>query len=142
METLTKKGRALRRKFPRNNQKGFTLIEMLVVISILGILAAIVTISMVGVTKIAQDNANKAEVKTVQASLDTMLSQQKVDATLVCNGWSAANATTNMDIFPVATGSATGGQPLHSAYIHEAATHNHYWCDTQGAVHSPDVQGS
>ena len=35
--------RNLRKRLPKNNQNGFTLIELLVVISILGILAAVVT---------------------------------------------------------------------------------------------------
>ena len=45
----------------KNNQKGFTLIELLVVVSILGILAAVVTMSMVGVTKLAQNRAAATE---------------------------------------------------------------------------------
>ncbi len=51
----------------RKGQSGFTLIELLVVVTILGVLAAIVTLSLVGITTNAEKQACLQEYKTVQA---------------------------------------------------------------------------
>src|ERR1700694_461385 len=70
--------RALKRI--HKDQRGFTLIEVLVVMTILGILAAIVSISLLGVTANARSKAKEAEKATVQAAFDAMLSDQQVPA--------------------------------------------------------------
>ncbi len=65
------------RRFHRD-QRGFTLIELLVVITVLGILAAIVSISLLGVTSKARENAKRAELQTVQQAFDAMLQDQHI----------------------------------------------------------------
>ena len=121
----------------RGNQKGFTLIEMLVVISILGILAAVVTLSMVGVTRLAQDRADAAELKTVQVALDAMESNQQVPTTAICGGV-PAGGTKDMKLFPTATASPPPGLgtevALYPNYIHQQSTTHSYTCDSNGAV--------
>src|SRR2546430_16051733 len=57
----------------KKGQSGFTLIELLVVVTILGVLAAIVTLSLVGLTTNAQAKACEQEYKTVQAGLDAFI---------------------------------------------------------------------
>jgi prepilin-type N-terminal cleavage/methylation domain-containing protein len=57
----------------RKGQQGFTLIELLVVVTILGILAGIVTLSLVGLTTNANVQACSQEYKTVQAALDAYM---------------------------------------------------------------------
>lgn len=61
----------------RKGQRGFTLIELLVVVTILGILAGIVTLSLVGLTTHANVQACQAEYKTVQSALDAYLADQQ-----------------------------------------------------------------
>ncbi len=133
--------RGLLKKLAGSNQRGFTLIEMLVVISILGILAAVVTMSMVGVTNLAQSRANDAEKKTAQVALDTMANEQQIDAATVCTGTAATTPTKNMATFPVASSSPAGSQPpvgsaapLYPRYLRQAATHASYTCDATGVV--------
>ena len=57
----------------KKGQAGFTLIELLVVVTILGVLAAIVTLSLVGITTNAEKQACLQEYKTVQAGLDAYM---------------------------------------------------------------------
>ncbi|HEV2034885.1 MAG TPA: type II secretion system protein [Candidatus Dormibacteraeota bacterium] len=64
----------------RKGQSGFTLIELLVVVTILGVLAAIVTLSLVGLTTNAQAKACSQEYKTVQAGLDAYMANNNKDS--------------------------------------------------------------
>ena len=63
----------------RKGQQGFTLIELLVVVTILGILAAIVTLSLVGITSNANANACRQEYNTVQTAIDALMADNNVD---------------------------------------------------------------
>jgi prepilin-type N-terminal cleavage/methylation domain-containing protein len=62
----------------RKGQQGFTLIELLVVVTILGILAGIVTLSLVGLTTHANVEACNSEYKTVQAALDSYMASKNL----------------------------------------------------------------
>jgi general secretion pathway protein G len=64
----------------RRGQAGFTLIELLVVVTILGVLAAIVTLSLVGLTTNASVQSCKAEYKTVQAAIDAYMANNNLSA--------------------------------------------------------------
>jgi prepilin-type N-terminal cleavage/methylation domain-containing protein len=64
----------------RQGQRGFTLIELLVVVTILGILAAIVTLSLVGLTTNANVQACKQEYNTVQTALDAFIADNTLDS--------------------------------------------------------------
>src|SRR5260370_20011641 len=63
----------------RKGQQGFTLIELLVVVTILGILAAIVTLSLVGLTSNASVQSCNQEYKTVQSALDAFMANNNTD---------------------------------------------------------------
>ena len=63
----------------RKGQQGFTLIELLVVVTILGILAAIVTLSLVGLTTNANAQACNQEYKTIQTALDAFMADNNLD---------------------------------------------------------------
>ena len=62
----------------KKGQQGFTLIELLVVVTILGILAAIVTLSLVGLTGNATTQSCNTEYKTVQDALDTYMASNNI----------------------------------------------------------------
>jgi prepilin-type N-terminal cleavage/methylation domain-containing protein len=74
----------------KKGQSGFTLIELLVVVTILGVMAAIVTLSLVGLTTGAQTKACLQEYRTVQSGLDSYMAYFNLDSV------SPAGPTTDM----------------------------------------------
>jgi prepilin-type N-terminal cleavage/methylation domain-containing protein len=115
----------------RKGQQGFTLIELLVVVTILGILAAIVTLSLVGLTTHANVESCNSEYKTVQAALDSYMANKNVQ-TITAQG-----AFTN-DM----TGAAGGSVALYNAapsdtapnFTRNGTTQFYYEWDTFGRI--------
>ena len=127
----------------RKGQQGFTLIELLVVVTILGILAAIVTLSLVGLTTNANVQSCRSEYKTVQAALDAFMAANNVDT---ING---ATNTKDMTLgllpvqpTPVAYPSPSPGESLYNLnpgpnapnYTRNGATQFSYSWDTHGKI--------
>lgn len=80
------------KKFMR--KRGFTLIELLVVIAIIGILAALILISLRG----AQDRARDTQRKTNARSLDTALAQYYLDKSLYSFSSTVTDAAGGMSL--------------------------------------------
>jgi len=117
-------------------QKGFTLIEMLVVISILGILAAVVSLSLIGITSLAHKRALDGEQMQVQSAVNFMIMDQEIDPGQACAQW--RGSTSDMSQFPSSTPYTHrgGGQPvaLYSRYLRGRYTQRPYTCTATGAV--------
>ncbi len=96
------------------------------VISILGILAAVVTMSMVGLTNLAHANANDAERHTVQIALDTMATKDEIPLSSVCPP--TGGATTDMTTFP------SSAHALSPKYLRQGQTAKSYTCTGEGLV--------
>ena len=107
----------------KKGQSGFTLIELLVVVTILGVLAAIVTLSLVGLTTNAQAKACEQEYKTVQSGLDAYMAYKNVDTV-------TASAGTSDMTSPVLLYNAAGTP----SFIRNSPTQWAYAWDTSGRI--------
>jgi prepilin-type N-terminal cleavage/methylation domain-containing protein len=135
----------LRRHGRHGGQRGFTLIEILVVMSILGILAAVVTLSLVGVTNLAQQRANEAELMTIQSAMNFMIMDQGLNPEDACTLYTAGSpGTDDMSQFPsgrpwVQQGGtdAPGQHPpvqLYPHYVRKQHLNRRYTCTGPGTV--------
>ena len=118
-------GRCLRSK---KGQAGFTLIELLVVVTILGVLAAIVTLSLVGLTTNAQAKACEQEYKTVQAGLDAYIANNNVD-TVSATGVNGTSDMTSPVLLYNSAPSATS-----PTYLRNSPTQWAYVWDSTGRI--------
>jgi prepilin-type N-terminal cleavage/methylation domain-containing protein len=124
----------LRKRLLRNNQKGFTLIELLVVVSILGILAAVVTMSLVGIEGKAKETARTTELATVQAAFDTDVHENGLDASTECGRLGDSSTTANHKTVAEMTnwpGSAAAGEALYPNFVHTSTSSFTYFCQDQ-----------
>lgn len=124
----------------KKGQSGFTLIELLVVVTILGVLAAIVTLSLVGLTTNAQAKACQQEYKTVQAGLDAYMANNNLDAVPAADGTNGyPNGTASMT---TAANNGTGPIVLYNpnssasapTYVRNTPTQFAYIWNTTGRI--------
>jgi prepilin-type N-terminal cleavage/methylation domain-containing protein len=104
---------------------GFTLVELLIVVTILGILAAVVTTSLIGLTATAKTNACAEELRTVQTAMDAMMAKNNIVAV------TAQGAATNTwNDKPVGAGTAF----LAPDFIRQTNTKGAYTYTAAGLV--------
>jgi type IV pilus assembly protein PilA len=117
--------RSLFRKMHKG-QRGFTLVELLVVFTLLGVLAAIILPSVSGVLAYSHTKAAAAELATVQTAMDAMMAVTD-NATMAVTG-----PTNDMTDFPT-------GIALYPSYLRSATTHMEYSVDANGTVSTADT---
>lgn len=83
---------------PVKNQRGFTLIELMVVIAVIGILAGIALVSLTGVQRRARDAQRLSDIRQIRTALETFKARNERYPTLFCNdpgdgGWNNSDYT-------------------------------------------------
>jgi len=107
----------------QKGEKGFTLVELLVVFTLLGVLAAIMIPSVSTFIGAGQTNAAKTELSVIQTAMDSMIaSENQLAVTEVTVG------TQTMNAFPDAA------HALYPTYLRFATSTGNYTCDTTGLV--------
>jgi prepilin-type N-terminal cleavage/methylation domain-containing protein len=112
--------KTLYRRLHRDN-KGFTLVELLIVVAILGVLAAIIVPNVTGLVGTGEPEAASTEHAIVQAAVDMMMIKGSVSDNLT------TAATGDMSAFP-------SGHPIYPDYVRSATTTGTYSCDPGGTV--------
>jgi prepilin-type N-terminal cleavage/methylation domain-containing protein len=114
------------------DERGFTLVELLVVVTILGILAAIVTSSLVGLTANAKTNACAEELRTVQVAMDAMMAKNNISSVTA-----QATATNTFSALPTGTGT----EALSPNYLRQGTTKGSYTWTAAGLVSAAATGG-
>jgi general secretion pathway protein G len=125
----------------KRRQGGFTLIEMLVVITILGILAAIVSVSLLGFTSTARKNALLQEKATVQTAFDAMMHDQHVDPAQLKAAGCDGSFTADMTHFPKSAAPYSAPDPNLGGVVTVLSTHYLRQQQTSDATYSCDTDG-
>jgi general secretion pathway protein G len=110
------------------DERGFTLVELLIVVTILGILAAVVTTSMIGLTATANANACAEELRTVQTAMDAMMAKNNITGVTA-----QASATDTFSALPA----GAGAEPLSPTYLRQTTTKGDYTWTAAGLVSQP-----
>ena len=123
--------RATLRRMHRD-ERGFTLVELLVVVTILGILAAVVTASLIGLTATAKTNACLEEQRTVQTAMDAMMAKNNITSVTA-----SASDTNTWTALPTGTGT----EPLSPNFLRQSTSKGSYTWTASGQVSAAATGG-
>ncbi len=110
-------------------QKGFTLIEMIVVVGIIAVLAAVIVPNIGRFIGTGEDGAKSAEWESVQTAMNAMMAEAAVNA--VPASTTAAAGTNDWNAVPAAATNAE--QPL-GPYLQNPVTVYLYCYDVNGQI--------
>ncbi len=97
----------------RSSESGFTLVELLVVIVIIGVLSSVVVFSVRGINNNSAQAACQSDVATVNSALEAYYAQNKAYPAGAASVAVAALVTANLlKSDPTATGGTLNGKTL------------------------------
>jgi prepilin-type N-terminal cleavage/methylation domain-containing protein len=120
LKTRREKMKGFMKRIHRN-EKGFTLVELLIVFTLLGVLAAIMIPNVSGLVQYGHIQAAAAELSIVQTALDSMMAKENVSAV------APTSSTNNMADFP-------SDHHLYPDYLRFSTTTGNYSCNATGFV--------
>jgi len=107
-----------------NIRSGFTLVELLIVFTLLAVLAAIMIPNVSGFVAYGHTQSAAAELSVVQTAMDAMMAKENVSSVNV-----TSTPTSSMAAFP-----ASSLTPLYTGYLRFANTKGTYTCSVTGLV--------
>lgn len=113
------------------SERGFTLIEMIVVVGIISVLTTVTTPNVVKFIEQAESGARKAEKQSVETALHVMMVDQRVSAITSRSGSASVN---NWGSLPA----GNGASPLTS-YLESQTTTYFYCYDASGNITRQDA---
>ncbi len=110
-------------------ERGFTLVEILIAVAILGIVAAVAVPTVATIKSRSEAKANSGELMNVASALHSMMSDQELDSVTAIPQASATNA---MTAFPDGTYPLNGGAT--GDYMRQTTTKFTYYVSSAGRV--------
>lgn len=122
------------------SERGFTLVELLVVLAVLAILIAIVVPNLAGITGGARRSAAETELDTVQSAMDSMMSKYEA-VSVTARAEADADRITHAEVLVMtriyAYDTLTEQDTLTSIeqeWLLRTSTHGEYYWDETGQV--------
>lgn len=111
-------------------QRGFTLVEILLAVAILGILAAVAVPTVANIISRSETKANATEVSNIQSAVDSLMSDQELETVPTVT---ALNETNDMTAFP-GSSTALNGDTTFGDYMRQTTTRCDYYVAGDGLV--------
>jgi type IV pilus assembly protein PilA len=114
--------------------KGFTLVELLIVIAILGVLATITVLSVRGISNNSQASACRADAKAYQLAIESYAAQNNgtlpTEAQLLSSGL-IKNTSSRVDVASAAGGTAPNTYIIGDVIPQTGGTTTCAWTDVR-----------
>jgi prepilin-type N-terminal cleavage/methylation domain-containing protein len=106
-------------------EKGFTLVELMIVFTLLAVLAAIMVPNLSGLVTYGHSEAAATELSILQTSMDAMMAKASLTSV------NATTETSDMAAFPLDAGASNY---LYPNFLRKATAKGTYSCDATGNI--------